>query len=120
MNINLMLESEDFDEDSIQNLTREICTTINRETDFDASIGEQKSAIGTKGDPITIGAIVLAVLGTGGGAAALINVFKSFVDRSKELSIKLKKQNGDEIEISSKNIDSNDVKSMMDQFLTRP
>jgi len=120
MNINLMLEAENFDEETIQTLTREVCTTINRETDFDASIGEQESKIGSKGDPVTTGQIILAILGTGGGAVALINVFKSFFDRSKELSIKLKKQDGDEIEISAKNINTSDVKSMLDELLTRP
>lgn len=130
MDINITLIAEGFDEELSQDLTRELCTTINKETEFYASLGnpeseiipslnEPKSNYKKRGDPITIGAIVLAVLGTGGGAAALINVFKSFVDKSKELSIRLKKQNGDEVEISSKNIDLIDIKSMMQEFLTK-
>lgn len=121
MKINLILTAKDFDDVLSQDLTRDLCTAINNEEQIkiNASIGEQKSKEGEKGDPATIGAIVLAVLGTGGGAVALINVFKAFVDRNKEISIKLKKQSGDEIEINTKNIDSDEVKLMMDNILSK-
>jgi hypothetical protein len=119
MNIELALTAEDLNEETLQGLTRELCTTINQQTNVRASLGEQKSGVGTKGDPITIGSIVLAVLGTGGGAVALINVFKSYVDRSKELCIKLKKPSGEEIELSSKNIDGDEIKSMLNDFLAK-
>ena len=117
MIIDLALTADDLDEERLQGLTRELCTTINQETDVRASLGEEKSEVGLKGDPVTIGSIVLAVLGTGGGAVALINVFKSYVDRSKELCIKMKKPNGDELEFSSKNIDGDEIKSMLNEFL---
>lgn len=119
MNINLTLRAEGFDEQIIQGLTRELCTTINQATNFEASLGEQRSEVGTRGDPITIGTIVIAVLGAGGGAAALINVFKTYVERSKEISIKLKKEGGNEIEVSSKNIDLDEVKSILNEFLSK-
>ena len=119
MNIRLKIQGEDFHDEALQNLTEEICLKINRETDFQASLKESENKSGTKGEPIAIGEIILAVLGTGGAAVALINVFKSFVERSSELSVKLKKQNGGELEINSKNINSNEIKSIIDGFLRR-
>jgi hypothetical protein len=117
MDLELTLVSSDLDDEETQMMTRSICATINRDTPFDAAITEGKTGAGVKGDPITIGSIVLAVLGTGGGAAALINVFKSYMDRTKELCIKVKRPGGDEIEISSKNIDSTELKFAFDAFL---
>jgi hypothetical protein len=120
LTINLTLSAQSVEEETIQQLTRELCQTINQQTEFDASIGERASDVGTKGDAVTIGQIALAVLGAGGGAAALIGVFKSYVERSKELSIKLKKTNGEEIEVSSKNIDTDEIRSYLKDFLTTP
>ena len=119
MDLNLTLSSRDLDDDATQRLTRDICTTINEETNLNAAIPERAPQLGIRGDPITIGTIVLAVLGTGGGAAALINVFKSYIDRSRELSIKLTKPGGDEIEITSKNIDSEELKATLNLILEK-
>lgn len=133
MTIELALMAENFREETVQSLASSICTTINNETDFVASMGEQKSELGSKGDPITVGTILLAVLGTGGGTAALINVFKSYVDRSKELTIRLKKQRDAseeqdgvgkkqddfDLEITSRNIDTTEIKLILDELLTK-
>jgi hypothetical protein len=119
MDFNIVLAAPGLRDETIQHLTRQLCTTINQGEHLEASIPDENKVAGTKGDPITIGTIVLGVLGAGGGAAALINVFKSYLDRSKELCIKVKRATGDEIEITSKNIDSSQIKSTLDEFLAR-
>ena len=120
MTINLTLNGPLIGQETIQQLTRDLCATINQQTDLKASIGERSAGISIRGDPVTIGQIALAIVGVGGGATALIGVFKSYVERSKELRIKLKKTSGDEIEVSSKNIDTDEIKSFLNEFLTTP
>jgi hypothetical protein len=116
MYINLTIRCEEFNDENLQNLTREICQSINLETAFESSLQVNESQNGMKGDSVAIGEIALAVLGSGGALVTLISVFKSFVERTKELSIKMKKQNGEEFEITSKNIDSAEINSMIDKF----
>jgi len=118
LNINLTLRAESMEEGAVQQLTRDLCSTLNQQRDIDASIKEGSVGVGTRGDIVAIGQIALAILGAGGGATALIGVFKSYVERSKELSIKMKKPNGDEIEVSSKNIDTDEIRSFLKEFFT--
>jgi Effector Associated Constant Component 1 len=119
MSVDLILAAEHLDEETIQTLTRELCTIINRETDLQASMDERETKIGTRGDPVTVGTILLAAVGSGGAVVALINVLKSYVDRSPELVIDVKTKSGDRIKISSKNVDAAEVKSALNTILTK-
>jgi len=121
MNIVITLISPDKDEEKIHQLSRNFKAIIKKETPFTASAYTETNPIpGEKGDPITIGTIVLTALGTGGAAAALIDVFKSYIGRNKELTIKIKRPDSDEIEISSKNIDVSEIKATLTEILTKP
>jgi hypothetical protein len=58
---------------------------------------------GAKGDPITIGTIVLALI-TSGSVVALINCFRGIFARERSLTISVKAPDGREVKINSKNI----------------
>jgi hypothetical protein len=117
MHINLTILCDGLNDENLQNLSRDICQSINLEVGFEASLQNSESRDGMKGDSISIGEISLAILGSGGALVTLIGVFKSFIERSRELSFKIKKPDGEELEITSKNIDSAEIKSMIDEFL---
>lgn len=100
----LSLSSSDLPDDVIQDLTFDLCDDLRRQLDEDARIAEQApTSPGTKGDPVTIGTIVLSLIGSGGVAVTLINLLKSYIDRGSQLKITLHGKNGS-VEVEAANL----------------
>ena len=105
MKVILSLSSGVLSDESIQRLTYDLCGSLRRELDGDATLGESPSAPGTKGgDPVTIGTIVLSLIGSGGVAVALINLFKSYIDRGQHLKISVTRPDGKIVEVVADNL----------------
>lgn len=98
-NVLISVSSSDLSEDSLQDLTYELCTALRREIGAEAEVPEHEGSGGSKGGPVDVGTIILTLLGGGGVVVTLVNVLKAFVERSRPLSIKIKTQRG-EIEVS--------------------
>jgi len=84
--------------------------------------GAQQVSIRTAkalGNRVILNAAVHSLKHSGGAVVALINVLKSYVDRSPELVIDVKTKSGDRIKISSKNVDAAEVKSTLNTILTK-
>ena len=103
MDVTLSIASDDLDDEEVQGLTRDLCTTLNRETDVKGTIAEQEAGSGTRGGEIEIGTIALAFL-TSGSAVAMFNVFKAYFDRKSTLSVKLRKSDGTELVLQAENL----------------
>ena len=65
MAVNLTISSEEFDNEDLQELTTDLCQTIVKETDIDAKIVEGPTQKGAKGEPITLGFLVLIFISSG-------------------------------------------------------
>lgn len=85
-------------------LTREIIQTINSETVISSQILEHPSITGAKGEPITMGVLILSFLSSGGVAVALIGVLKSYFDRVSNLTIEVKRSDGSQVSLSAQNM----------------
>lgn len=109
----LSISSLEMDSGGLQKLTRDLCTTINRETDMNAVIAEMTEGVGTKGDVVTLGTILLSFV-TGGGAIALINVLKAYVDRGSQLEMRFEKD-GKILNISSKNMELGEINQTIEK-----
>lgn len=110
MDITLSIDSPELDQEEIHELTRHISNKLNDEVDnAGVKLLEQEGQIGTKGDPLTIGTIILTLIGSGGVAVSLINVLKSYVDRKDTIVIKIKSKNGDEVEINANNLSATQI-----------
>lgn len=92
------LSNEDLDA-----LTREICRTIAHETEVESNLAESKMRPGEKGDPVTIGAVLLTFL-SGGAAVAFFDVLKTYIARESSLEFALKGADGSEMSLSAVNI----------------
>jgi hypothetical protein len=117
----LIISSSETDPHNLQEVTRDLCKTINRETDIEAAIPESPGVAGSKGDAITIGTIVLGFI-TGGGAVALINVLKAYIDRGSQLEVKFE-MNRRSLTINAKNVDSEEIDRTFEkaqQFFSQP
>lgn len=105
MRVTLSLTSSELVEDQIQQLTREICTSINKEVSgAEATLAEGPGSTGTKGDQVSIGTVLVTLIGSGGLVVTLINVLRAYVDRSRRIKIKIKSEQGNEIEIDATNL----------------
>jgi hypothetical protein len=92
-----------------QQLARDLVRTLSRETDIIAALPEPALAeSGSRGDPVTLGTIVLTFL-TGGSAAALIKVLESYFQRKSSLQVELKKPDGRALAIHAENVTADQI-----------
>jgi|SRR6185369_15054125 len=112
MGTTLSIFSPDLDQQKIHNLLRELCNDINNETDIRAAFVNQEGEQGTRG-PIDLATITLTFL-TGGGAVALINVLRSYVERGSKLAIKLEKD-GKTLNIEAENVRASQITQTIEE-----
>lgn len=113
MDVTLSMTSGDLDAEDLQNLTNDLCRTVNQETDVTAKLPEEPGEAGTRGDPITVGTLILTFL-TSGAAVALFNVVKSYFERNSSLVITFKRKDGDTLEIEAKNVHPDQINRTME------
>src|SRR2546423_1017666 len=61
MQFTLSLHDSASPDESLQELTREVCLTLNRETPAEAEVEEQPATVGSRGDAVTLGAIAITL-----------------------------------------------------------
>jgi hypothetical protein len=115
MSLMLNLSSTDLDEEELHQLTQELCESIASETEITAEIPSGAVVQGTKGDPITLGVIVLAFL-TSGSAVALFEIFKAYFNRQPSLTIKMTKADGTPFEMTAQNIKLEQIQALLTQL----
>src|SRR4051812_35207958 len=74
---------------------------------------EAPPAPGEKGEPITLGVFVLALV-TSGAVKAAIQCFKAYLSRERALSIKLTRADGTQVEVTAHNVDTPTVRQMLE------
>lgn len=114
MKLNISSNSNELTDEDLQNLTRNLCDSITSETEIEAEIPSGSVAQGTKGDPITLGVLVLSFL-SGGSAVALCEVFKAYFSRVPSLSIELERANGSKVKITSQNLKPEQLQALLSQ-----
>lgn len=102
MSVTLTVRSSEIQGKALQDLTQDFCNTLVREK-LSAELKTEPPVKGAKGEPITIGVIVLAFI-TSGAAVALFNAMSAYFARTKKLEFSLKKDSGDTISFKSENI----------------
>lgn len=115
MNLVLNISSTELDDETLQVLTRQLCSSIASNTEIDAVIPRGAVEQGTKGDPVTLGVIALAFLANG-SAVALCEVLKAYFSREPSLVIKMTKTDGKMIEITSQNIKLGQLQTLLSQL----
>jgi hypothetical protein len=85
MSIILSISAPDLNDESLQELTRQLCQDLRSEAGIESSLVEQPAGSGMKGDLATIGQIAL---GAGGPLVALIGVLKVYAQRKPSRLLK--------------------------------
>jgi hypothetical protein len=75
---------------------------------------EAPPAPGERGEPITLGVFVLALV-TSGAVTAAIQCFKMYLSRERALSIKLTRADGTQVEVTARNVDTPTVRQILEE-----
>ena len=106
MPITLSLSSIDLDDETLQDLTRQLCRDLRDEAGVEASLATQTAKPGDKAVDLPVwGQIVIAAIGSGGAVVALINVLKAYIQRKRLIQIEVKNENGRTVKIKAENSD---------------
>ena len=108
MDSTLQLTASDLSDEDLQKLTLELSKTLNDETEAKATMPEKPGGPGSKGDPITLGTIILTALSSG-TVVALFNVTKSYIERKPSLEIELKREDGQQLNIKAEQLHNNQI-----------
>lgn len=103
METTLRIKNATLDDEAIDLLVRNLCETIKDETDMTASLVSGEGGAGEKGDPVTLGVIILSFISSG-AAVALFSVLKSYFDRDSELELEIPQEDGKSIKFTAKNL----------------
>lgn len=105
----LTIKCDDLVGADLQDLTESLCQTLNREG-VEASLAKQPAERGMKTpDPIAIGKIALALVGSGGMIVTLINVLNTYIGRVNHLEIEISNQKGEAIKLKGDNLRSDQL-----------
>lgn len=103
-NILLRIEGSDLDETRLQALSNDLARAIREEGLGHARYPTEAAPSGSKGDPVTIGALVLTLIGSGGVAGKLVDVLKAILERKPTLTFNLTRANGEKVSIGAINL----------------
>jgi len=108
MNIKMKIKSEELASDDLQQLTLDLSRTISRETELEPSIEEGETEVGSRGEGITVGTLVLSFI-TSGAAVALFNVIKAYFERNPSLEFEFESTDGKKLKIKTNDIKPNQM-----------
>ena len=97
----LKLECADYDDSRIDAVTRDLARGLREEGVGAAMASQGDAAPGKKGDPVTIGAIVLTLIQTGGVAVTLLQVLKAYLARKSTMRFELTRADGRKVSLDA-------------------
>ena len=97
MDVTLTVGCDELDASRLDTMTRALANSL-RSEGLDAVAAQASETVpGTKGDPITIGTIVLSLIGSGGVAVTVLQVLKAYLERKANLHFELAHPDGRKI-----------------------
>lgn len=110
----LHLSATDLDDETLQDLTRQMCRDLRDEAGANASLAGQDGEPGTRGDLELIGQILIKAVGAGGAIVALVNVLKAYAQRKPSLQFELQKKNGDKLKLKADDLRAGDTTAIVE------
>jgi hypothetical protein len=104
--------SADIPDARLAQLTRDLERDLSR-AGIRARPVEAPPVLGQKGEPITLGVLVLALI-TSGAVKALIQCFKAYLSRERALIIKFARGDGAQVEVTARNVDTPAVREALE------
>ena len=115
MDVTIEISSKALSAEELDRITRQLAGALEQETDLAPVLPTTESGPGVKGEPVTIGALILTFISSG-AAVALFGVLKAYFSREPSLKIDLKKPDGSELSLSAQNMDPARVDETLDHL----
>src|SRR3974377_621796 len=115
--LNLKLTSTNGDDDYAHASTLDLCKLLREEAEISAHIPEAIGKPGDKGDPITVGTLVLTFL-TSGAAVALVKVLEAFISRKRSVELELARPDGKKLVLKANDVGAEQIEATR-EVLTR-
>jgi hypothetical protein len=111
MAILVSLSTPDFDDESLQEFTRQMCRDLRNEAGLEASLATERAESGTKSgtELEIIGQILIKAVGAGGAIVALVNVLKTYAARKSSLHVKIRCKSGKIVEINADDLGTKEM-----------
>lgn len=127
MAILLSLSATNYNEDELQEMTRELRDELQAETGCEITLAtafiqrqaDQAQAKGSEWE--LVGQLILKGLGVGlggGGSVALVNVLKTYLQRKPTLEIEIKRKGGETIKVKADDLSKAERQAVLQQFLS--
>jgi len=100
----LRVRCADLDDSKLQSLTRDLVKSLREQDLGTIDAPKQPSQAGEKGDPITIGNIVLALISSSGVAVSLVQVLKTYAERKRTIQFEITRPDGVKLALSGENL----------------
>ena len=108
--IALSVRSTGVDESRMQALTRDLARALRDERVGKVARAEHDATHGKKGDPVTIGEIVLTLIGSGGAVMSLLQILRAFIERQKSLVFEISR-NDKKLTLNATNLSQKELRS---------
>lgn len=108
MSVTLSINSSELNVDDVHELTLDLSRTLERESDISAELAEGPTEAGSKGEPITVGLLILTFL-TSGAAVSMFGVLKSYFERDSSLEMNLEREDGRKLAIRAENMSPDQI-----------
>jgi hypothetical protein len=118
--LEIKLSCPDLDESKLQALTRDLVRSLRDQNVGESSLATGESKPGKKGDPVTIGNIILTLIGSGGVAVGLVHVLRAYVERKSSLHFEVTRADGEKRVLNATNFGKGQLEStqnMLAEFL---
>jgi hypothetical protein len=118
--LQLQLQDPETDAHQLLTITRELASTLDRQSGITASLAEGNPQPGKKGDPQAIGAVLLQLASSGGVIVSLIGALKTWFERKPTLDVELQRADGARLKLRAENLKSDEferLRKQLDSFI---
>lgn len=113
MSVTLSINSSELNAEDIHELALDLSRTLEQEADISANLAEGTSEAGTKGEPITVGVLILTVLKSS-VVASMFGVLKSYFERNSTLEMEFQRGDGSKLKIKAENVRPDQIERTME------
>jgi hypothetical protein len=118
--VSLHLRCPDLDDSRLQSITYDLTRSLQEQSFNTAKLAQEPVQPGMKGDPVTIGTIILTLIGSGGVAVKLIDNLRPYFERKPKLSVELSRPDGKKFVLEAESISTKQLREtsqMLNRFL---
>ena len=113
MSVTLSINSSELNAEDIHELALDLSRTLEREADISAELAEGPTEAGTKGEPITVGVLILTVLKSS-AVASMFSALKSYFERNSTLEMEFERSDGSKLKIKAENVRRDQIERTME------